>query len=108
MTRPAGGFVAWLELPKGVDAVALYRRALADGISIAPGSLFSAREKYRNFVRLNFAQGWSPRTVDAMKICATRPLNSRSLRRADCARTRQTELGALPNGARRKLPSEGR
>ncbi len=66
VTRPAGGFVAWLELPKGVDAVVLYRRALAEGISIAPGPLFSAREKYRHFVRLNFAQGWSPRTVEAM------------------------------------------
>jgi DNA-binding transcriptional MocR family regulator len=66
VTRPAGGFVAWLELPKTVDAVALYRRALAVGISIAPGPLFSAREKYRHFVRLNFAQGWSERTVGAM------------------------------------------
>jgi DNA-binding transcriptional MocR family regulator len=65
-TRPAGGFVAWLELPKTVDAVALYRRALVEGISIAPGPLFSAREKYRHFVRLNFAQGWNDRTVGAL------------------------------------------
>ncbi len=64
-TRPAGGFVAWLELPKGVDAVALYRRALGEGISAAPGPLFSAREKYRHFVRCNFAQGWDDRTTAA-------------------------------------------
>jgi DNA-binding transcriptional MocR family regulator len=66
VTRPGGGFVAWLELPGGVDAVALYRRALAEGISIAPGPLFSARERYRHFIRLNFAQGWDGRTVDAL------------------------------------------
>jgi DNA-binding transcriptional MocR family regulator len=66
VTRPAGGFVAWLELPRTVDAIALYHRALAEGISIAPGPLFSAREKYRHFVRLNFAEGWSPRRVSAM------------------------------------------
>ena len=66
VTRPAGGFVAWLELPKAIDSVALYRRALEGGISIAPGPLFSAREKYRNFVRLNFAQGWDERTVGAL------------------------------------------
>jgi DNA-binding transcriptional MocR family regulator len=66
VTRPSGGFVAWLELPKSVDAMALYRRALAEGISIAPGPLFSAREKYRHFVRLNFAQGWDERSVGAM------------------------------------------
>jgi DNA-binding transcriptional MocR family regulator len=66
VTRPAGGFVAWLELPKGTDDVGLYRRALADRISIAPGPLFSAREKYKNFVRLNFAQGWDDRTIGAL------------------------------------------
>lgn len=66
VTRPAGGFVAWMELPRGADSVALYRRALAEGISIAPGPLFSAREKYRNFVRLNFARGWDERTVAAI------------------------------------------
>jgi len=66
VTRPGGGFVSWLELPKTVDAVALYHRALAEGISIAPGPLFSAREKYRHFIRLNFAQGWDERTTTAM------------------------------------------
>jgi DNA-binding transcriptional MocR family regulator len=67
VTRPAGGFVAWLELPKGVDAVALYRAALEHRISIAPGPLFSAREKYRNFVRVSFANGWDERTVGAIE-----------------------------------------
>jgi DNA-binding transcriptional MocR family regulator len=65
VTRPGGGFVAWLELP-GIDAMSLYRRALGDGISIAPGPLFSARERYRHFIRLNFAQGWDGRTEDAL------------------------------------------
>jgi DNA-binding transcriptional MocR family regulator len=65
VSRPAGGFVAWLELPKSTDSVALYRRALAEGISIAPGPLFSAREKYGHFVRINFAQGWDGKTIAA-------------------------------------------
>ena len=43
-----------------------YHRALSEGISIAPGPLFSAREKFRNFVRLNFAQGWDERTLGAV------------------------------------------
>ena len=65
VSRPAGGFVAWLELPKSTDSVALYRRALAEGISIAPGPLFSAREKYKHFVRINFAQGWDGKAIAA-------------------------------------------
>jgi DNA-binding transcriptional MocR family regulator len=66
VTRPAGGFVAWVELPRGADAVAIYHRALSEGISVAPGTLFSAREKYRSFLRINFAGGWNQRTVSAL------------------------------------------
>jgi DNA-binding transcriptional MocR family regulator len=67
VTHPAGGFVAWVELPRATDAVDLYRQALAAGISIAPGSLFSAREKYRRFVRLSFAHGSTPAVVRALE-----------------------------------------
>jgi DNA-binding transcriptional MocR family regulator len=66
VTHPAGGFVAWVELPKAVDAVDLYRRALAAGISVAPGTLFSAREKYRHFIRVNFAYASDPATIEAL------------------------------------------
>jgi DNA-binding transcriptional MocR family regulator len=67
VTRPSGGFVAWVELPREVDAVALYRRALAEGVSVAPGPLFSARAKYRHFLRLNYAQPWDDRTRRAIQ-----------------------------------------
>ncbi|MDK9706567.1 MAG: PLP-dependent aminotransferase family protein [Desulforhopalus sp.] len=55
VTRPAGGFVLWLELPGEVDTVALYSRAEAEKIVIAPGRIFSTRDKYRNCLRLNGA-----------------------------------------------------
>jgi DNA-binding transcriptional MocR family regulator len=42
-----------------VDALELHRAALADGISIAPGPIFSARQQYRNCLRLNCAVPWS-------------------------------------------------
>lgn len=59
MTRPQGGHVLWVEMPKGVDSLALYDRALSHGISLAPGPLFSACCDYRNFIRLNCAVPWS-------------------------------------------------
>jgi DNA-binding transcriptional MocR family regulator len=67
VTRPAGGFVAWVELPRVVDAVDLYRRALGAGISVAPGTLFSAREKYRRYIRLSFASAAEQRTMRAIE-----------------------------------------
>ena len=59
ITRPRGGYFMWVALPDDVDALALHRDALDAGISIAPGPLFSAKQAYRNCIRLNFGHPWS-------------------------------------------------
>ncbi len=59
ISRPAGGYVLWVELPKRIDAVAVYRKALAHGISISPGPIFSASGRFKNCIRLNCGQSWS-------------------------------------------------
>ena len=46
MSRPQGGFVLWVELPKQVDALALHGEAVAEGIAFTPGQLFSASGRY--------------------------------------------------------------
>ena len=53
-SRPRGGYFLWVELPQGVDAMALYRLALQEGISLAPGPIFSASGEYKNCIRLNY------------------------------------------------------
>ncbi|MGD2148386.1 MAG: PLP-dependent aminotransferase family protein, partial [Anaerolineae bacterium] len=58
LTRPAGGYLLWVELAEGVDSLELYKRALEAGIAILPGYLFSASDLYPNFIRLN-AASWS-------------------------------------------------
>ncbi len=61
LTAPKGGYFLWLKLPEGVDALQLQRLASADGISIAPGPIFSAKREYSNYVRLNYGHGWNMR-----------------------------------------------
>ena len=68
VTRPQGGFVLWLELPARVSALELHRRALREGISIAPGPMFSARQGFGNFVRLNCGHAWSPAIERAVEV----------------------------------------
>ncbi len=61
LTRPGGGFLLWVELPAGVDANELAERALAAGVSIAAGPLFSAQARhFSNFIRLSCGHPWSP------------------------------------------------
>src|SRR5438067_2280474 len=45
VTRPRGGYFLWVELPKSVDALRLHRGALEEGISVAPGPMFSAKRE---------------------------------------------------------------
>lgn len=66
-THPEGGFLSWVELPGQCDSLALYRQAMAQDITIAPGPLFSPTQKYRNFVRLNYGQVWDGRTEQALR-----------------------------------------
>ncbi len=58
VTRPAGGFTLWLELPEMVDTLTLYGMAINAGITVAPGALFSTSGKFANCLRLN-AAFWS-------------------------------------------------
>ncbi len=54
VARPEGGYFLWVQLAGGVDAIELHWRALARGVSIAPGPIFSARRQFRDCVRLNY------------------------------------------------------
>jgi len=66
-SKPVGGAVLWLELPQNVDAERLFDDAIAAGISIAPGHIFSPCACYTNFIRLSFGHPWSNSTEDAIR-----------------------------------------
>lgn len=67
VTRPAGGFILWLELPRHVDAFDLYRRAIDERISIAPGQMFSPKQQFRNCIRISCGHPWSDALEHAMQ-----------------------------------------
>lgn len=68
VTRPAGGFVLWIELPdREFDTRELHRAALRQGISIAPGHIFSARGRHGNFLRLSCGHPWNARMEQAVE-----------------------------------------
>lgn len=65
VSRPRGGFSLWVEMPETVAAMQLYRLAIGEGVTIAPGPLFSASGRFRNCIRLN-AAFWSAREERAI------------------------------------------
>ncbi len=68
LSRPRGGFVLWIELPRAVDTLALHEQALRENISIAPGPLFSAKQQFRNCIRLSCGHPWSSRHERAISV----------------------------------------
>lgn len=66
-TRPEGGYFLWVELPPGVDALALHRQALARGISLAPGHLFSAGDAFAHCTRINYGHPDDARFAEALR-----------------------------------------
>jgi len=67
LSRPQGGLVAWFEFPRSVDTTELYHRGREEGVTIAPGELFSVSNQYRNCFRLSFAQGWTNHREQAIE-----------------------------------------
>lgn len=54
VSRPAGGFVLWIEMNEAVDAMELFHEAIEHGVSIAPGHLFSADGRFSHHIRIGF------------------------------------------------------
>jgi DNA-binding transcriptional MocR family regulator len=66
-------------MPKGVDALRVYQEALAAGIGITPGHLFSPKPKFTNFIRLNSGNPWLPEVEQALqKVGALAAAQSRT------------------------------
>jgi len=66
ISDPQGGCVIWIDLGSGYDSVKLFQLALENGISITPGYIFSATNKYRSCIRLSYGLPWSEKLEQAI------------------------------------------
>jgi len=68
VTRPGGGFLLWVQMPKSVDAIALFEKAIQRRIGVVPGPLFSASGQFGNCLRLSCGIPWSQQFEEALAI----------------------------------------
>lgn len=71
ITRPKGGYFLWVELPRQVDSLRLFRTALEHGVSLAPGPIFSASQQFRHCIRLSYGHPWTQRSERGMETLGT-------------------------------------
>jgi DNA-binding transcriptional MocR family regulator len=67
VSQPQGGYFLWVELPEQLDSLKVFKMALAQGISIAPGPIFSATRRFANCIRLNYGSPWDDTCERAME-----------------------------------------
>jgi DNA-binding transcriptional MocR family regulator len=67
VTDPSGGYVLWVELPKAIDAIELYRCCIEQRIIVVPGPLFTTSMRYRNSLRLNAGAPWTHEREQALR-----------------------------------------
>lgn len=68
LTKPQGGYFVWVKLPNGINALELHQLALKQGISIAPGPIFSAQRGFTDYIRLNYGHIWDSNIENALAI----------------------------------------
>lgn len=67
VTDPKGGYILWVELPRSVDAVALYQRCIERRIVIVPGALFTTSTRYRHCLRISVGGRWTEEREEALR-----------------------------------------
>ncbi|MXJ79857.1 aminotransferase-like domain-containing protein [Klebsiella michiganensis] len=68
VAAPEAGFLIWVQLPSRIDALEVHRRALAQGIGVSPGPLFSpGAAELQNYLRLNAANEPTPALLHAVE-----------------------------------------
>ncbi|MET0239102.1 MAG: PLP-dependent aminotransferase family protein [Sphingobium sp.] len=65
--EPGGGMFLWCRLPDGMDASDRAHAALASGVVLAPGNVFSLAQSAPEFMRFNVAQCVAPGAFDLLR-----------------------------------------
>ena len=67
-SRPQGGLALWVEFDKKINTATLFDRALKQGISIAPGRMFTLQNQFENCMRLSVGLPWSDEIWQKLKL----------------------------------------
>ena len=67
VNQPAGGFVLWVEMIEGFNSEEFAVKAIAEGISLVPGTIFTPTGRLRNCFRLSCGSAFDERAAKAVK-----------------------------------------
>lgn len=66
-TFPNGGLFTWVELPEGIDASDVFKKALEENVAFVPGAAFYPNGGNENHFRLNYSTMPEDKIVEGVK-----------------------------------------
>lgn len=66
ITQPDGGLNIWIELPLSINTSDLLEKAIEQGVSYAPGEIFSTMGNYKHYLRISYSGLWEKKTEKAL------------------------------------------
>ncbi|MBA1335300.1 MAG: Aspartate aminotransferase (AspB-4) [Firmicutes bacterium] len=66
-TYPKGGLFTWVDLPEGMDAAEVLKKALEQGVAFVPGEAFYPNGGNANHFRLNYCTSSDEKIVEGIK-----------------------------------------
>jgi DNA-binding transcriptional MocR family regulator len=67
ISKPQGGSVLWVRCQSHVNTSEFFQQALDQGVSFAPGIIFSPSGKYANYMRISYGVLWTEQVESAVK-----------------------------------------
>jgi len=67
ISKPQGGSVLWIRCQSHVNTSIFFQQALDQGVSFAPGIVFSPSGKYQNYMRISFGVYWNESIEQAVQ-----------------------------------------
>jgi len=67
LNLPQGGMLLWVEMPEQRSSTRVFEQALAHGIRISPGTMFSNSDRYSHFLRLSCGSSYTQQMAQAMR-----------------------------------------
>lgn len=67
ISKPKGGSVLWVRCRSHVDTSHFFTQAIKQGVSFAPGQIFSPSGQYKNFMRISYGIKWNDSVEQAIK-----------------------------------------
>jgi 2-aminoadipate transaminase len=80
--KPDGGMFLWVELPAGMDAVALLPKAVDKGVAFVPGAAFYADDGDPRTLRLSFVTSTAEQITEGIRLLAQAIVEMQSLQAA--------------------------